>query len=189
MTLSALGIFSAAAGGVPLLPSDFELISSTILGSTTSAVTFDTSALSAYRHLQVRYVARNASDSNGLIGATFNGSSSSYFWHRFRGNGSTVSSGASSSNYIELYGSGSSAGANQFGAGVIDILDFNSTSKRKTLRALVGVRDSAGSMSEVDLMSGAHYLNTNALTSFTLTQTFGTGFVAGSRFSLYGIKG
>jgi hypothetical protein len=189
MTLSALGIFSAAgAGGVPLLPSDFELITTTIFSSTTAAITFDTSALSAYRHLQVRYVSRNASDTNGLIGVTYNGSSSTYQYHRLRGNGSTVSTAEGSSIYMEVYGSGSGAGANEFGAGVIDILDFNSTSKRKTMRALVGMRDSAGSMSEIDLMSGAHYLNTNALTSLTLTQTFGTGFISGSRFSLYGLK-
>jgi hypothetical protein len=168
---------------------DFELISTTILGSTTAAVTFNTSALSSYSHLQLRYVSRNASDSNGLIGLTFNGSSSTYRYQRLRSNGSTVSVTGGTSSYMELYGSGSSAGANQFGSGVVDILDFNSTTKRKTIRALVGVVDSVGSMLEIDLMTGAHYLNTNALTSLTLTQTFGTGFITGSRFSIYGIKG
>lgn len=184
--LIPFGVFSAGVSAGET--NSFELISTTILGSTTASVTFDTSALSAYKHLQVRYVARNASDSNGLIGVTYNGASSSYQWHRLRGNGSSVSSTASSDSRIEVYGSGSSAGSNQFGTGIIDILDFNSTTKYKTLRALVGVVDSAGSMKEIDLMSGAYFGNTNALTSLTLTQIYGTGFIAASRFSLYGAK-
>lgn len=186
--LIPFGVFSAAGASTGPAGS-YDLISTTILGSTTAAVTFTTSGLSDYKHLQVRYVSRNASDTNGLVGVTYNGATSSYYWHRLRGNGSSVSSAGQSDSRIEVYGSGSSAGANQFGAGVIDILDFNSSTKYKTLRALVGVKDSAGSMSEVDLMSGAYYGNTNALTSVTLTQTYGTGFVSGSRFSLYGIRG
>jgi hypothetical protein len=75
---------------------------------------------------------------------------------------------------------------NVFGAGVTDILDYTNTSKNTTVRALGGA-DANGSGS-IDLTSAA-WLNTNAVTSITLTTNNGSTFTAGSSFALYGIKG
>jgi len=179
--------FSAGGGGAA---ADYELISTTVLGSSAASVTFSglgTSA-AAYKHLQVRYVAR---DNRGISGpnnvtARLNGDTgSNYSHHRLYGDGSTVSSFASSSVTSFMAGAISSNNdtANAFGATVMDILDFSSTSKNKTIRLLSGV-SSTGSV--IQMSSGAWY-STAAMTSLEIIATSGS-FITGSRFSLYGLK-
>jgi hypothetical protein len=186
MTLSALGIFSAAGAGGVVAGSDYDLITTTILGSTTYSVTFDTSALSAYKHLQIRYTARSTDDSQTLF-ATFNGvTGTSYAAHRLFGNGSSMTSDAFTSRanlFVGTNGTSNNA-ANSFGAGVIDILDFSSTTKNTTTRVLAG---NSGTTATVQLQSGL-FNNTAAITSMTIFGNTGN-LVAGTRFSLYGIKG
>ena len=189
MTLSALGIFSAAgAGGAPAGPVAYDLISTTILGSTTSSVTFDTSTLgSTYKHLQIRYTSRSTDDSGTLL-ATFNGiTGTSYASHRLIGDGSTVASNnftARANTYFGANGSSNNT-ANIFAAGVTDILDFASTTKNTTIRSLTGNRGATALY--VALISG-FLNNTAAITSVTIFGNTGN-LIAGSRFSLYGIKG
>jgi hypothetical protein len=187
MTLSALGIFSAAgAGGVA---GDYELISTSIIsGTSTTSVVFDVSTLaSTYRHLQIRALARTSSTS-AFLNLRLNGdSASNYGWHLLRGDGSSVTSAAGSSQ-PEIFlprTTGSSETANTFGAYVVDILDSFSTTKNKTIRNLSG--SSSSPYSEITLTSG-HWRNTASLTSVTFLAG-GGNLVAGSRFSLYGIRG
>jgi hypothetical protein len=73
---------------------------------------------------------------------------------------------------------------NSFGAGVIDILDYSSTTKNKTVRAIYGVSDATPG---VNLTSGL-YAQTTAISSLTVTTATGN-FAVGSRASLYGIRG
>jgi hypothetical protein len=73
--------------------------------------------------------------------------------------------------------------SNQYGAYITDILDFGSTTKNKTIKSLGGY---ASTGPYIMIRSGA-YLSTSAVTSITITGA--GGFLAGSRFSLYGIKG
>jgi hypothetical protein len=68
--------------------------------------------------------------------------------------------------------------------GILDILDYGSTTKNKTVRLLQGF---PGSLKIIRLISGARY-NTAAVTSVTFTAQAGS-FTTASRFSLYGIKG
>ena len=183
MTLSALGIFSAAgAGGAPT--SDYELLETQILGSEQSSVVFSNlnTYASTYKHLQIRMVSRlsfTATTTDQLM--RFNGvTSSSYAGHRLVGNGSSVFANArsgSSSMFIGLVD-----GA-QFTTAVIDVLDFTGT-KNKTVRSFTGVN---GGVSELMLTSGL-FDSTAAITSLTLFPPV-YNYVVGSRFSLYGIKG
>jgi hypothetical protein len=193
MTLSALGIFSAAGAGGGVSLSDYELISSTILGSSTSSVSFSSLGTysSTYKHLQIRWTARSdrSGQDNDVLGITFNGDSgSNYAFHRLGGDGSSVFSEAGTSQTLPVFGYTVAAGtttSNSFGAGVIDILDPYSTTKNKTVRVLSGL---VGGRSWVFLASGL-WMNTASATSITLDQLYGPNFIAGSRFSLYGIKG
>ena len=179
--------YSAAA------PGDYDLLETTILGSAASSVTFSSLATYAsdYKHLQLRLVARTdrnqASDSSLM---RFNGDSgSNYSWHSLLvADTSAVLSEGFASQTLMRSGrlSGSPTTANVFAASVIDILDPYSTTKNTTIRVSDGFM--AATSNWVGLGSGAWY-NTSALTSITLDQVFGTNFVAGSRFSLYGIKG
>jgi hypothetical protein len=189
MTLSALGIFSAAgAGGAPA--SAYELISTTILGSSQASVSFDVSSFaSTYRHLQLRFLGRtdNAAVSSYTT-IRFNGDSgSNYSSHYLYGTGSSVLSGATLTTFIEAGGAnGNSASSGIFSPAVLDILDAFSTTKNKTTRMLDG--NPIPTSNSINLRSGS-WRNTNSITSIVIGPGLGTNFVAGSRFSLYGIRG
>jgi hypothetical protein len=189
MALFPLGILSAAAGGGAL--SDYELISTNILGSTTADVTFDVSSFaSTYKHLQIRMVARGSGAITGAYDLLirFNGNTgSNYSGHNLRGTGSAVQSNAITSATSILNEStfvGNNEAANIFGSAVIDILDPFSTTKNTTTRSLGGF---TGSSSRLYLGSGAFY-STDAITSVNI-RPGGGSILAGSRFSIYGIKG
>jgi hypothetical protein len=189
MTLSALGIFSAAGAGGVVATGTYELIETFIVsGSSTSAITFSNLGTysSTYKHLQIRAVHRDST----VVAATtafwlrFNGvTSTSYAWHRIT---STLSSDNAFNTTRILAGisASSSATSDAFSSCVIDILDPYSTTKNKTIRALGGVR--ATNSSELNLNSGL-FNSTAAITSIELTVE--ANLVAGSRFSIYGLRG
>ena len=181
-----LGILSAAgAGGVA--GGSYELISTTILGTSTASVSFSSLGTYAadYKHLQIRVLSRSSLDGGRGVLTRFNSDTgSNYSWHVLLGNGSSVISSAGTSTTF-MYGgiqAISTDTANSYGVFVMDILDPYSTTKNKTIRSLSGVGGS-----RIDLYSG-NWRNTNSLTAVTLDPEAGL-FVAGSRFSLYGIKG
>ena len=190
MTLSALGIFSAAGAGGAAPAGAYELISSSILTGTQANVTFDTSTLAGtYRHLQIRGVARtNRNDTLDEVNLRFNGDSSanSTSLRLMNGNGSSVGGGGAEgqNRILVAYTPASLNTANTFAGFVADIPDAFNTTKNKSVRAFVGQND--GSHRLVTIHSGAWY-NTSAITSILLYCN--ASFVAGTRFSLYGIKG
>jgi hypothetical protein len=192
MTLSALGIFSAAGAGGAAVSSDYELISTQVLGSATPSVTFDVSSFaSTYKHLQIRFTGRTATSQYAQeFTLRFNGvSSNSYSWHFLRGDGSSVASTGGSTQNAMFVGQFSSAlsAANNYGSGVVDILDAYSTTKNKTVRGLSGITDSG--LTRITFYSGL-FQSTAATSSLTIySQNFSDNINAGSRFSLYGIKG
>jgi hypothetical protein len=107
--------------------------------------------------------------------------------HNLTGDGSSVTSGYSAQARIipgETPTQLSTTGI--FGATVIDFLDYAVTSKNKTTRALTGLYEN--SFQRIELKSGL-WISTAAITSMTLAESTTLGFVSGSRFSLYGIRG
>jgi hypothetical protein len=192
MTLSALGIFSAAGAAVASAGA-YELISSTILGSDTASITFSSLGdyASTYKHLQLRVVARTDSAVNERdLLIRFNGvTSASYTTHRLLGNGSTVSSNVDlSETSIRLRGGvvGASQTANIFASSVTDILDYSSASKNKTVRSLSGY---AGSAARNATLFSGFLVSTDAITSINVRTLDGNNLITGSRCSLYGLKG
>jgi len=191
MTLSALGIFSAAGAGGGF-SSDYELIETQILGSSQANITFSNlnTYSSTYKHLQIRIAART--DRASYVDSAmiqFNADTgTNYRAHYLIGNGSSVTSGADvqSDRIYAARIAGANGGTSVFGAGVCDILDAYSSTKNKTTRSLSGYTTSSGS--EIYLFSGL-WMNTNSLTSVRLFPNVGSNFVAGSRFSIYGIRG
>ena len=187
MTLSALGIFSAAGAGGAALTSDYELVATTILSSAQSSVVLDLSGLSStYKHIQIRGTARSTSVSSRDWFFVRTNSTSLTQGHELRGEGGMVVGSiliGSDVGFGLLTSSGAPTG--QFGAFVMDILDTFSTSKNKTLRTLAG---NIGSEPSVQLTSG-FLNNTAAITSVSLIPRDGPNIAAGSRFSIYGIKG
>jgi hypothetical protein len=169
----------------------YELISSTVLGSTTASVTFS-SIPNTYKHLQVRMAARIAT-ATGTNGVEFDlrlnsDSGANYASHRLYGDGTSVTStAASAQNQMAVLQGLPSASqtAGIFGAAVIDILDYASTTKNKTLRTLNGYN---GVSNRISMHSGL-WVSTAAVNSILVYDINAFSFASGSRFSLYGIKG
>lgn len=173
--LIPFGVFSAAGAGVT---NSYELISTTILGSTASSVTFS-SIPAGYKHLQIRMVAN--STASGATYWRFNSDSgNNYSQHLLYGSNTSVASGATTSTNAGYIGY-TTTGTNIFPVSILDILDFTNTSKNKTVRILHGDNNA-----NIMLNSGAWY-STSAVTSISLFAN--VNYTVGSRFSLYGIKG
>jgi hypothetical protein len=185
MALFPLGILSAAGGGV--VEGDYELIQTQILGSATSSVTFSNlgNFSSTYKHLQMRMTVRtDGSIFEGYV--RLNGDTgNNYAYHQLVGTGSSVISGSATGiSGMSLFANAVSASpANSFGVSVFDLLDAYSTTKNTTARASMGIG------AEFIYLRSGLWLNTASITSIQLLINGSGNFVAGSRFSLYGIRG
>ena len=179
---------SLLVGNAAYDPAGFFLIQRTTLSST-GTISF-TSIPQTYKHLQIRYLARSArtgSTTDELAIRLNSDSGSNYARHRLSGDGATASATGQASQVEIAYNQVPTADstASIFGAGIIDILDYASTTKNKTTRTLAG-NDQNGS-GVIRLNSGL-WMNTAAVTSIYLFATVGTNFVSSSSFALYGIK-
>ena len=138
-----------------------------------------------YQHLQIRFIARTGrANTSDVLLINPNGSASTN-GHYLYGLGSGSAIGGNATGYIG-WGTGTTANANVFSVGIIDILDYANTNKNKVVRSLAGY-DNNGS-GEIALFS-ALQTNTTALSSFTITSLNAANFAQYSQFSLYGIRG
>lgn len=186
---------SLLAGNSAYIPSNFESISTQTLSSTTGTVTFS-SIPSTYKHLQLRMLWRSATtgyNSTFLLSMNGDTSSSNYVKHFLGGGGS--GSAISGANVSGSFGGirstncmSSSDPASEFSPAVIDIIDYTSVNKNKTVRALIGYETNNVGGGNIALLSGL-WLSTSAITSLSITDYGGTGSASGSTFALYGIRG
>ena len=180
--------FSAGGGGAA---GDYELISTTILGSAAASVTFSglgTSA-AAYKHLQIRYTGRTDNGTTQSAYIRLNGDTgANYAMHSLVGYGSGITSENSTSQTYALAFIGGLPGTNSasgiYEAGITDLLDFQSSTKNKTLRTFNGAASSI--ITNVRLTSGL-WMSTAAVTSILIAPQ-SNNWATGSRFSLYGLK-
>jgi hypothetical protein len=165
-----------AAGG------SYESIQ-TATSSASSSITF-TSIPSTYKNLQIRSAVVQSSG-NPIRIRVNSDTGSNYAFHRLDGaGGSGVSAGGTASTtgvQIQSVYGGSSTYATVF---IVDIIDYQSTTKNKTLRILDGW-DANGS-GVIEMVSGL-WMDTSAITSITI-EAVGAGTFTGLT-SLYGIKG
>jgi hypothetical protein len=146
-----------------------------------------------YKHLQIRALVQTNRGTYGIddIFLRMNSDSgNNYAWHQLVGDGSTgYSQGATSYSAMDVSGLGTTAGGT-FGAAVIDILDYASITKNKTMRALAGVDLNgtvAGYGGQVQLDSSL-WMSTAAINSITITPRTGTLINQYSQFALYGVR-
>ena len=191
MALFPLGIFSAAGAGGVVPSSDYELIQTVFLTTAQSSFSFTGlgAYASTYKHLQLRFLQYNASASPNQqeLNIRFNGSGGTYRQHELRGNGTTLSSGSTSVTSIPLAYYSPVFGTQASEYGIMDILDFASTTKNKVTRLAMGAYRPAYPDRTVALQSAAWY-DTAAITSLDFVTNAGD-IVYPARFSLYGIKG
>ena len=163
--------------------SSYESIATVSVGSGGQSSIDFTSIPSTYKHLQIRYIARGSILTNSLI--QFNADTgSNYSWHVLYGTGASALAAGGGTNSF-MYASNIASATSNFTGGVIDILDYASTSKYKTMRTLGGY-DANGS-GEIGLFSGS-WQNTNAITSIKLYPNSSGTYSQYTQFALYGIK-
>lgn len=181
--------YSAASNSVtPVTPTAFESIATATGTGSSGTITFS-SIPSTYQHLQIRWISRTTRATNAdSFQLTFNGASSTYADHYLSGDGSVTDAfGSASTSYITLPGATTAANraADIMAVGVLDIHDYGSTTKAKTVRSNHGI-DANGS-GAIYLSSGL-WTTTSAITSITIAVASGS-FTTSSTFALYGIKG
>ncbi len=178
-----LGIWaSSKVSATPDTGAMFPLQVITVGAAGASSVTF-TNIPSTYAHLQIRYFATKTT--NGSLYLTFNNNTTggNYTRHSLQGDGSTASADfpGTGGNSIDVQ-CGNTAG--NFGAGIIDILDYTSTNKTKVIRTLTG-RDNNGS--GLLWYTSGLWNQTSAITSIKFTPD-STNLAQYSQFALYGVK-
>jgi hypothetical protein len=183
-----LGIMASSMQGAV---GDYESIQTVTVGAGGQATISFTSIASNYKHLQIRYMAcwTGTSINYSQPYIRFNSdSTASYSTHSLYGTGSsTGGNGAASITEGYLGWIPDSNYANTFGVGVVDLLDYQNTSKYKTVRTLGGYsRNFNASANELIGLISSSWQKTNAVTSITIA---GAGnFAQYSSFALYGIR-
>jgi len=188
-----LGVISSGISGNLGPPNSYESIQTVTVGSGgTSTISF-TSIPQTYKHLQIRAIARNTSTGADVFSLLrFNNSSASnYGTHYFGATGSTIFQGFNGPSVTDMFslvthGSANSMNSNVFSGGIIDILDYTSTTKTKTVRTLTGVNGMGPG--QIDLTSGLWFINPVTVTQIDLLVQ-SNNYAEFSSFALYGIKG
>lgn len=188
MLNSIVGLLNG--GGAGGGGASYESIATVTGNGSSSTLTFS-SIPSTYVSLQIRGISRKASVAGlGNLNITFNSDTgTNYSYHLITGTGTAASAtgGASNSN-IPIFNMmlANTYLADTLAASIIDIHDYASTTKNKTLRAFHGFDTNGTNTQRIHLSSGA-WFNTSAITSITLSGT--DAFSTSSTFALYGIKG
>jgi hypothetical protein len=165
----------------------FESIATATGTGSSGTITFS-SIPSTYQHLQLRWTSRVATTFS-TIRIRFNSDTgSNYAYHDLVGGGASASaSGSASQTFGYLGGSpGTSYSSNITSVGIVDIHDYASTTKNKTIRNFSGF-DTNGDGSIY--LTSSLWMNTNAINTITLTNAANSNWTTLTTFALYGIKG
>jgi len=168
----------------------YESIAVATAGGSESVLEF-TSIPNSYTHLQVRFISKDivVNSTRYESSVRLNGDNGgNYSNHSMYGDGSTANANGFTNETVMRYGfiSGVSlGGSTTFVSGTFDLLDYSNTTKNKTARTVCGI-DANGSGGAIYMTSGS-WRSTAVVNSLSFYSQ--TGFVAGSTFALYGIRG
>jgi len=171
----------------------YDALATVNVSSSTSSITF-AGIPTGYKHLQVRGLLRSdkSADTNADLYLYLNGdtSSSNYTRHYLRGNGTSATSLGFAASAFPVAGEAPAASSpsNVFGVTIIDILDYSSSTKNKTVKTLHGDEQNSGTTQNNIYLTSSAWLNTSPITSLTFTLQASTNFVNNSSFALYGVK-
>lgn len=154
------------------------------LASNQTVITFE-NIPQTYTHLQLRVMARSSVSDWANIKFNNDGTSGNYRWHYLTGTGTAASSSSNTGNSLGVLSFlGNSSNPSN---AVIDILDYKSTNKNKTVRCLGGY-DGNGN-GQVSLISNMYFPGTiAAITRIDLQLGASGSFQTNSSFALYGIQ-
>lgn len=186
---------SMLAGNDYYEPYAFHSIASATGTGSSNTITFS-SIPGTYRHLQLRMLLKNTNTSTTGFSSTrinFNSSTGSNYWgHYLLGNSTSVLVGSNvgldtAFSCIACEISSTTSLANMMGMAIIDIYDYTSTTKNKTVRIFDGADTNSGT-SRIALESASWSATPAAITSITITAG-SSNFTSTSQFALYGIRG
>lgn len=186
--IGALVTGITGSGGASL--SSYESIATATGTGSSGTITFS-SIPSGFKHLQIRYIARSSFASTGAnpIFIRFNSDSGTNYAHHYLRAfepGGVSASGTASTTRVQLTDVIPEANdTNIVGAGIIDILDYGSTTKNKTVRGFAGF--AGGASYSTSLVGSGVWLSTSAVTSVSLVLN-SQNWLSASSFALYGIK-
>lgn len=186
-------IIGTIASSIQQAPStqDFESIASTRLTSTAATITF-TSIPSTYKHLQVRWAGACGDDYLHIKWNTWNSLDRTGRINATDGVLYPNGSGSPDPTYgFELWQGG--VGSSNPGSGVIDFLDYASTTKRKMIKSQF-FKPGFGAWSPPQRYCAMSHLvmyssSTSAINSITFQARPAYPLIVGTTVSLYGIKG
>jgi len=182
---------SFLAGNPAFVAPAFESIATATGTGASTTITFS-DIPQTYTALQIRMTGKVSSTGTGVASLllTFNGSATGYAQHALTASTSVAATGTASTTSITVPSCATTSGPTSTnGVSIIDIHDYASTARNKTVRAFSGADLNSSTVGAVSLSSGL-WADTAAVTSITLTG-FGAGtpnWSAASTFALYGIK-
>lgn len=190
-----LGIMASQISGKLWQPEGaYDSLATVTVGATAVSSIEFAGIPAGYKHLQIRAIYRTNAAFAGTLDMwmRFNSDTgSNYSRHVLQGNGAAAAAGANITQTRIPFGNaipGALSTANTFGAAIIDILDYTSTNKAKTVRGLYGANDNTTNTEyRAQLNSGLWYATPTAITSITLLSEL-NDLVQYSSFALYGIK-
>ena len=175
------------SSGLAASTSSYESIASATGTGSSGTITFS-SIPATYKHLQVRWMGQVDGGTNGVYNTyiQFNSDSgNNYARHTLDGDGASATATGADTVTAPQVGLATRNSDTALGVSIIDIHDYASTTKYKTLRVFNGAdRNGAGS---VQLQSGL-WMSTSAISSISIIN-FNGNFKTNSAFALYGIKG
>ena len=180
--LGLIGSFPTPVAG------SFEPIATiTVSGGSTTSFTFS-SIPSTYKHLQLRGIARTGA-SNDTLWMRLNGNTgANYSAHTLKGNSEGVVGTDANANANKINPIAWCVGTTGiWGVSIIDIHDYTSTTRNKTVRAFFGADNNAQTGAGIVYLASGSLRSTSAIDSVTIASD--SILTAGTTFALYGIKG
>jgi hypothetical protein len=182
---------SLLAGNAAYDPGAFVSIATATGTGSSGTITFS-SIPSTYTSLQLRVLGRTTrTNTDSTLGIRFNNDTgSNYTYHYLSGSGASASAAgftAQTASYNAVI-SGSTTASNVMGVAIIDVHDYTSTTRNKTIRTFTGWDTNNVTGGSVSLYSGL-WLNTAAVNRIDLIIADGSNWASNAVFSLYGIKG
>jgi hypothetical protein len=173
------------------IPTSFDSIASATGTGSSGTITFS-SIPQTYKSLQIRGIGRLDVGTGGVsTRIRLNGdTTSNYAEHLLYGNGTSALTSNNAPNSWTYMGRtpGSTANTNVVGAFIIDIHDYASTTKNKTIRVFNGVDNNAADTDFWVAMASGLWMSTSAVTSITLNAISTYNWTTETQFALYGIN-
>jgi hypothetical protein len=189
-----VGIYASQISGHLWAPNgSYDALATVTLSTTTPSITFS-GIPQGYKSIQIRAITRSDMNSGGAwspISLRFNSDSgANYSIHSLGGTGSSAFAEgyASQTSTTGGFAAPSTNVASSFGTSIIDIIDYASTSKVKTVRLLTGVENNGSGI--IVEQSGGWYSTAaiNTITFGMYGSTNGSNYLANTQFALYGVK-